>query len=240
MIIINKKLLSPIKSPSRKNESITEITKVFLNNVKKVEAIKKKTGKSIKLNQNFNQKKKKKYRRDQLNFKTPPPVPDHMTIDPSNHFYSPMNSFNGFSEEPEGNYNHKGNLNILKESISKLSIDFAQDRQFLRNLVQSNNKRNKYQAMSGSPFVKSVDAFNFDQIDSKLPLINQSTSIRNAAIKSPVMASIRMSRQNKSNNFASLQKFRPGGNSLHDGDISDCDKSDVSNNTNVRASYAAK
>ena len=53
--------------------------------------------KPLKMLQNFKQKKvkKKKYKRDELNFKTPPPN-NNMTIDPNNLMSSQAASFQGF------------------------------------------------------------------------------------------------------------------------------------------------
>jgi hypothetical protein len=213
---------------------LTELTKQFLTNV---QAVQQKDGKirKSKLNDNSKSKKRKKYKRNQLNFKTPPPNIGNMTIDPGELVDLNMRSFQEFSDEPEINIPQKRNINMLKASISKLSIDAANDRQFLMSMIQRNGKRNMYQSNQGSPFVKSFENYNFDQTNNKLPAINQSTAIRNGTIKSPVMQSIRMSRQNKSNAFASLQKYR--GKSIYDNENSDDGKSDKSELQNIRASF---
>ena len=72
--------------------------------------------------------------------------------------------------------------------------------------MNSTKQRNKFNAMSKSPFVKSMDGFGYEDSSSKLPMINNSS--RNAPVKSPVMSSIRMSKQNQSKVFASMQKYK--------------------------------
>lgn len=203
-------------------------------------ATKKVKTKQVKMIQNYN--KKKKYKRDQLNFKTPPPMIPFTTLDPNMQMGLSDNSFQNFSEEPDFNSishsKQKSNLNILKESISKLSYDFAADRQYLENLKQKNNRNNQGQ-FAGSPFIRSMDAFTFDQNDSTLPMINQSSVVRKSNIKSPVMESIRMSRQNKSNAFASLQKYR--GNDTRENDEDTLSEgSQNSKSPNLRASYISR
>ena len=235
--------LSPVRTPSKKPESITEITKLFSSNAAKMTS--KKKSKPLKMIQNFRQKrngKKGKFKRNQPNFKTPPPNMNYATIDPSAQGGLDESAFQHFSEEPEfRNTQHKENkLNMLKASISKISVDFAQDRQFLESVKKKYN-RNQFNQFGGSPFIKSQDAFTFDQTDSKLPSINQSTTIRNGTIKSPVMESIRMSRsRGKNPQFMSLQKFRPGASAVYDQDSSDDGKSEISMRSNIRASYVAK
>lgn len=188
--------LSPSRTPSKKPESITEITRLFAaKNANKIPNQKVKS-KPLKLINNLRQKKKKKFKRNDLNFKTPPPQMPYNTIDPNFQPSLYEASFQEFNEEGEINFSQKQNLNMLKASISKLSIDFVQDRQFLQGLKQKNN-RNQFDKLGGSPFIKSAEGFSFEQSDSKLPsIINQTANARNA-IKSPVMESIRRSRQNK-------------------------------------------
>lgn len=228
--------MSPTRQPSRKPESLTEMTRLFAaKNANKSSSHKNNKSKPIKMINNFRQKKKKKFKRDDLNFKTPPPKVPYATIDPSLQTGLMESSFQGYCEEPEIQFNQKQSLNMLKASISKLSIDFAQDRQFLKGIKQRN--RNQINQFGGSPFIKSAEGFTIDHNDSRLPSINQSTNIRNGTIKSPVMESIRQSRQNKSRVFASIQKFKQGGQSYYDNDDCDDTKSDISDISNMRASY---
>ena len=212
---------------------MTELTKQFLTNV--TQGQKDGNIKKLKFTANSKGKKKKKYKRDQLNFKTPPPNVGNYTIDQNDIGQFGMRSFQEFSEEPEIHIPQKRKINMLKESISKLSIDAANDRQFLMSMMVKNGNRNMFKSFANSPNMRSVDGFNFEDPNSKLPAINQNIGSRNSPIKSPVMQSIRMSRQNKSNAFASLQKFR--GKSYYDKENSDDEKSDVSNPSNIRASY---
>jgi hypothetical protein len=231
--------LSPIRTPNRKPESITELTKMFTSNAQKMTG--KKKPKSIKMIQNFRQKrnKKTKLKRNQLNFKTPPPKMNYTTIDPNCQTGYNEQSFQNFSEEPEFRAPQKQNLNILKASISKLSVDFAQDRQFLANVKRKAN-RNQFSQVGGSPFIKSADQFSFDQNENKLPSINQSVSKRGGAIKSPVMESIRMSRNTKAATLMSLQRFKPSSTALYDDGVSDDGKSEISGRSNIRASYVSR
>lgn len=238
--------LSPVRAPSKKPESITELTKLFTSNASKMNGKKKKT-KPLKMIQNFRQKrsgKKGKFSRNQPNFKTPPPNMNYATIDPTVPGNFDETAFQHLSEEPEfQNSQREGRkLNMLKASMNKISVDFAQDRQFLKSVKKKNNF-NQFSQVGGSQFIKSQDAFSFEKTDSKLPSINQSTNVRNSTIKSPVMESIRMSRSRGRNpQFMSLQKFRPGASATYANDSSDDGKSEMSTRSrvNIHASYVSK
>jgi hypothetical protein len=134
----------------------------------------------------------------------------NMTVDPSDIDMQSMSMHGMYSEEPDTNFQKKKKYNLLKESVSKLSTDFRKDRQFIKNMISSTSKKVPYQSMSRSPFLRSIDNQTMGENDKTLPNIYSS---RNAPIKSPVMESIRMSRQNQSKAFASLQKYRNGNSS---------------------------
>ena len=133
-----------------------------------------------------------------------------MTVDPSDIDMQSMSMHGMYSEEPDTNFQKKKKYNLLKESVSKLSTDFRKDRQFIKNMISSTSKKVPYQSMSRSPFLRSIDNQTMGENDKTLPNIYSS---RNAPIKSPAMESIRMSRQNQSKAFASLQKYRNGNSS---------------------------
>lgn len=174
-----------------------------------------------------------------MSFKTPPPRFMNNTLDAgaAGPTLNMLNSFGQFSEEPDTTYRNKQNLNILKESISKLSTDFQQDRMFIQSMIKNSNRKNQYFSMSRSPFIKSTDGLNMDE--DTLPKIHPGGHARNANIKSPVMESIRMSRQNKSKQFMSMQKYRDNDSPGSDGD-SNSDRSDISKATNMRKSVYGK
>ncbi len=105
-----------------------------------------------------------------------------------------------YCDEPDTNFSKKRNLNHLKESISKLSTDFNQDRLFFQSMIKSANKRNNNQFFNQGNF-KSIDAAA--QNDETLPSIHASSNVKRFAVKSPVMASIRASRNLNNKNFMS-------------------------------------
>ena len=156
------------------------------------------------------------------------------TIDPEGLGMSPMNSFGWFSEEPDTDKKPKRNLNFLKESISKLSTDFNRDRLFFQSMVKSSGKKNKQQFFpNGSNFLKSYDGLGGEEM---LPSINANPNKR-LPVKSPVMESIRMSRQNRGKNFMSVSRSRAES---PDSWSSNSDKSNMSKITNMRKSYYSK
>lgn len=130
------------------------------------------------------------------------------TMDLSSYQLSQMNSFQGeFEDEPDIHSPKKKNLMMLKESISKLSTDFRQDRSFLNQFIKSSQSK-VFKRYEDRKIGANKNSFRtMDQSDTTLPMIKP-TSSRNGPIKSPVMESIRMSRQNQSKAFASLQKYR--------------------------------
>lgn len=149
---VPKKILSPIKSPSHRPDSLTEITKIFQNNIT-----------SNKKSKNTKQtKKKKKFKRTQLEFRTPPPKDPNRTIDPHAVFknehgspfqneYNPMNDpsfYETYNQYPENPSNNK--LRNLKMSVSKMSTDFEADRLFLKRLKENNGIRNQPGFMSAN------------------------------------------------------------------------------------------
>lgn len=166
------------------------------------------------------------------NFVTPPPAMNY-TIDPEGLGLSPLNSFGGFSEEPDTDKIPKRNLNFLKESISKLSTDFNRDRLFFQSMVKSTTKQQSKQFFPNSNFLKSYDGAGGDEM---LPSINGNPNKR-LPVKSPVMESIRMSRQNRNKNFMSVSRGRAdSAESLS----SNSDRSNISKATNMRKSYYSK
>lgn len=76
-------------------------------------------------------------RNQMASFKTPPPNMNMMTLDMASMDPNMMRSFGQFSDEPDTNYQPKRNLNILKESISKLTNDMNQERMFVANMINS-------------------------------------------------------------------------------------------------------
>jgi len=53
------------------------------------------------------------------------------------------NSFQGeLDDDPDVNSHRGRNINMLKESVSKLSTDFMQDRMFLNQIIQSTQSKN--------------------------------------------------------------------------------------------------
>lgn len=150
-----------------------------------------------------------------------------------------LNSFGQFSEEPEFNSQPRQNLNMLKESMSKLSTDLKKGRMYVQSMIKNSNKRNHFQSMSRSPFVRSIDGFGSQDADKTLPSIQPGGYARNANIKSPVMESIRMSKINKSKQFATLQKYRDV-ESPNSNDNSDSDNSDISKVSHMRKSYITR
>lgn len=161
------------------------------------------------------------------------------TIDPALFGINPMNSFGHFSEEPDIHYQPKQNLNMLKESISKLSTDFMQDRMFFQNVRKSTIRRNQFQSITRSPCLKSFDGSGMAS-DGALPMINQSRNGRVLPVKSPVMESIRMSKQNRSKAFMSLQKYRDGDSPRSRNASDSCSSNSSQRTNNMRKSYISK
>jgi hypothetical protein len=159
----------------------------------------------------------------------------NMTIDPGEVDYNNLNSEGHFWEEPDFHHQPKKKLNFLKESISQMSSNLMEERMFIKKMINNSSKKYQYQSMSKSPYARSIDGFSNND-DKTLPNI---TNNRNAPIKSPVMESIRMSRQNKSKQFMSLQKYR-NGDSPSRQNSSWSDSSNISKNTNIRKSYILK
>lgn len=161
------------------------------------------------------------------------------TIDPTMLGMSPMNSFGHFSEEPDIHYQPKKNLNMLKESISKLSTDFMQDRMFFQNVRNSTVRRNQYQSITRGPCIKSFDGSG-NNGEGALPMINQSRNGRVMPVKSPVMESIRMSKQNRSKAFMSLQKYRDGDSPRSRNVSESCSSNSSQRTNNMHKSYIEK
>lgn len=166
------------------------------------------------------------------NFVTPPPAMNY-TIDPEGLGMSAMNSFGAFSEEPDTDKIPKRHLNLLKESISKLSTDFNRDRLFFQNMIKSASKQSKQQFFPNNSFIKSYDGVGGEEM---LPSINGNPNKR-LPVKSPVMESIRMSRQNRNKNFMSVSRGRADS---QESLSSNSDKSIMSKATNMRKSYYSK
>ena len=54
-----------------------------------------------------------------------------------------INSFSGeLDDDPDISSPKRRKLNMLKESVSKLSTDFMQDRMFLNQIIQSSQSKN--------------------------------------------------------------------------------------------------
>lgn len=139
-----------------------------------------------------------------------------------------MNSFGNFSEEPDTDFGKKRNLNYLKESISKLSTDFKNNSMFFQSMVASSSKKRNGPQFFGNA-MRSMDVAG--GMDSTLPNIHGgSQPPKRLPVKSPVMESIRMSRQTRKYNIMSAGRNRDDS----PGYDSDSDQSNISKVTNMR------
>lgn len=126
-----------------------------------------------------------------------------------------------YCDEPETNYTKRRNLNNLKESISKLSSDFNNDRLLFQSMIKSTTKKNGQQFFNRS-YIKSIDAAADN--GETLPSIHASSNVKRFPVKSPVMESIRASRNLGAKNFMSAQRVDSPSRYSSDDDVSQVSK----------------
>lgn len=140
-----------------------------------------------------------------------------------------MNSFGNFSEEPDTDFGRKRNLNYLKESISKLSTDFKNNSMFFQSMAANSSKKRNGPQFFSNANLRSMDVAG--GMESALPNIHGgSQPPKRLPVKSPVMESIRMSRQTRKYNIMSAGRNRDDS----PGYDSDSDQSNISKVTNMR------